>query len=149
MASNYWKCMGLSEPNDDTPKTDAVPPNPANGTDSDRRYEAFKCAHDIRKFEIDLFWKRGTYYWAFILAAFTAHFAAVNFLLKGKCLSFEYLCSRSALSLVVLCVTSFFCFFFSFAWMLMNKGSKYWQKNWESHIDELESEFSGVCTRRF
>ena len=25
----------------------------------------------------------------------------------------------------------------------MNKGSKYWQENWEYHIDELEQEFSG------
>lgn len=25
----------------------------------------------------------------------------------------------------------------------MNKGSKFWQKNWEGHIDELQREFSG------
>ncbi|MDE7292634.1 MAG: hypothetical protein K2N58_11400 [Treponemataceae bacterium] len=144
--SNYWECMELSKP--EAGKAGAVqasvaPENPAHGDDSDRRYKAFNLAHDIRKFEIELFWKRGTYFWAFILAAFTGHFAAVNFLLKGKGVSLDSLCGLTMLSMVALCVTSFFCFFFSFAWVLMNKGSKYWQKNWEAHIDEMEGEFSG------
>lgn len=49
-----------------------------NAVSSGRLAKAYKQAADIRKFEIDLFWKRGTYYWAFILAAFTAHFALLG-----------------------------------------------------------------------
>lgn len=143
---NYWECMELSEPEAGKAgavQASAAPENPAHGDDSDRRYKAFNLAHNIRKFEIELFWKRGTYFWAFILAAFTAHFAAAGFLLDGSGLSLKTLCELPMLSMVALCVTSFFCFFFSFAWVLMNKGSKYWQKNWEAHIDEMEGEFSG------
>lgn len=102
--TNYWKQM----------KIDA---SDATKNELEKRKEAYEKAHDIRKFEIGLFWQRATYYWAFILAAFTAHFA--------------------------LAVTAFFCYFFSLCWVLMNKGSKFWQKNWEGHIDELEREFSG------
>ena len=39
---------------------------------------AFNIAHEIRRFEIELFWKRGTYFWAFILASFTAYFATID-----------------------------------------------------------------------
>ena len=29
-------------------------------------------------------------------------------------------------------------FFFSVAWHIVNKGSKFWQKNWETHVSLLE-----------
>ena len=35
-----------------------------------RAGRALAYALDIRKFEIELYWKRGTYFWAFIAAAF-------------------------------------------------------------------------------
>ena len=35
---------------------------------------------------------------------------------------------------------AFFCFFFSYAWVIVNKGSSFWQKNWERHIDVLEGQ---------
>lgn len=97
-----------------------------NAIDDGRLKEAYNQVADIRKFEIDLFWKRGTYYWAFILAAFTAHFA-----------------------LLALAITAFFCFFFSLAWTLVNKGSKFWQKNWEAHIDSLEDAVTGKLYKTF
>ena len=34
---------------------------------------ALAYALDIRKFEIELYWKRATYYWAFIAAAFAGY----------------------------------------------------------------------------
>jgi hypothetical protein len=40
----------------------------------DRRVEALKYAHDIRKFEIELYWKRAAYFWTFIGAAFAGYF---------------------------------------------------------------------------
>ncbi len=109
----------------------------------DRQKEAYKQAADIRKFEIELFWKRGTYYWAFILAAFTAHFALIGMLFSGSKLSLKNMCELPGFSLFALAVTAFFCFFFSLAWTLVNKGSKFWQKNWEAHIDMLEEHITG------
>jgi hypothetical protein len=35
--------------------------------------KALELALDIRKFEIDLYWKRATYFWAFITAAFAGY----------------------------------------------------------------------------
>lgn len=130
--NDYWDKMRL---------------NPRNKTKKAvlKRKEAYEKAHEIRKFEIELFWQRATYYWAFILAAFTAHFAIIGmiFAKDGKDLSIPELYKLPGLSLFALALTAFFCYFFSFCWVLMNKGSKFWQKNWEAHIDELENEFSG------
>jgi hypothetical protein len=42
-----------------------------------KRNEALKNALDIRKFEIEMYWKRATYFWAFITLAFTAYFAVL------------------------------------------------------------------------
>jgi|GEM_PF-676302 len=146
--SNYWECMKLDPPikdgKNDGSKVFCCDENPAKGTESDRRYEAYRKAHEIRQFEIGLFWQRATYYWAFILAAFTAHFALLGLLFSGeKDFSIPELYNLPGLSLFALSITSFFCYFFSLCWVLMNKGSKFWQNNWEGHIDELEQEFSG------
>ena len=35
------------------------------------------------------------------------------------------------------------------SWVLVNKGSKFWQKNWEAHIDILEDAFSGKLYKTF
>ena len=43
------------------------------------------------------------------------------------------------LSLVVACIG----FVFTFAWHLANRGSKYWQENWENHLDLLEDKVTG------
>lgn len=105
-----------------------------------------KIAHDIRKFEIELFWKRGTYYWAFILGAFTAHFALLGMLFdKDSCREFslEKFFNLSGMSLFSLAITALFCFIFSFSWCLVNKGSKFWQENWEEHIYHLENDAVG------
>ncbi|QNR65147.1 hypothetical protein IAQ67_14615 [Paenibacillus peoriae] len=34
-------------------------------------------------------------------------------------------------------------FLFSFTWYLVNRGSKFWQNNWERHVDYLEDEVMG------
>lgn len=120
-----------------------------------RLKEAYKQAADIRKFEIELFWKRGTYYWAFILAAFTAHFALIGMIFStfsnnmNKELSLQNMTELPGLSLLALTITAFFCFFFSLAWTLVNKGSKFWQKNWEAHIDLLEENITGKLYETF
>ncbi len=117
--------------------------------------EAYKQASDIRKFEIELFWSRGTYYWAFILAAFTAHFSLFGLLFSNSCcestkgISLKNMCDLPGFSLLALALTVLICFFFSLAWTLVNKGSKFWQKNWEAHIDALEDQVTGKLYKTY
>lgn len=91
--------------------------------------EALERAQDIRKFEIDLYWRRATYFWAFIGATFAGFLAiqasnAVN---------------KQDLSVILSCLG----IVFSFAWFCVNRGSKFWQENWEKHVDVLEDGITG------
>lgn len=88
-----------------------------------RAGRALAYALDIRKFEIEMYWKRGTYFWAFIAAAFAGYALTHKATDSDPWLSILF----SALGLV-----------FSFAWYLVNRGSKFWQSNWERHVDLLE-----------
>lgn len=93
---------------------------------------AYYQAADIRKFEIDMYWKRATYFWALIAVAFAAFFAvssAQHLSPQDKGL---YLSAISSAG-----------FIFTFAWFSVNKGSKYWQENWENHLDLLEDKITG------
>src|SRR5712691_902616 len=92
----------------------------------DRRSEALKHAHDIRKFEIELYWKRATYFWTFIAAAFAGYFALQK---EGEFASVY----------VVTCLG----FLFSLGWYFVNRGSGSWQRNWENHVDLLEDAVTG------
>jgi hypothetical protein len=91
--------------------------------------EALEHALDIRKFEIELYWKRATYFWTFI-GATLAGFVAVQ--------SFEG-APRQDMSVVLSCLG----LVFSFSWVLVNRGSKFWQENWEKHVDMLEDTITG------
>ena len=92
--------------------------------------EALEKALDIRKFEIKLYWKRATYFWAFIVANYTAYF----FVLAQSEMNNQYL---------YLTLLSFIGLLLAHAWQLTNKGSKFWQKNWEAHVSLLEKEVTG------
>jgi hypothetical protein len=99
----------------------------ADPTETKKNIEdALKIAIDTRKFEIDLYWKRATYFWAFIAASFTAYFLLLNSdnIEKHK----EFTMVISAIG-----------YFFSLGWYFVNRGSKLWQKNWEEHVLYLES----------
>jgi hypothetical protein len=85
---------------------------------------ALEHALDIRKFEIELYWKRATYFWTFIGASL-AGFVAVQSL-DGE--------NQKNLSVILSCLGAVF----SYAWILVNRGSKFWQENWEKHVDLLE-----------
>ena len=93
----------------------------------EHREKLLKNALDIRKFEIEMYWKRTAFFWAFIVSIYTAFF----FLLT-KQNNDEY-----AIFLVLL---SFLAIIFSIAWVFVNKGSKFWQENWEQHVSLLENE---------
>lgn len=101
-----------------------------NDVGNKRKMEkAFDIAMDIRKFEIDLYWKRATYFWTFIGAAFAGYAAVYKEAGTGD----------SWLPLVFSCLG----LLFSVAWFLVNRGSKFWQNNWERHVDLLEDEVVG------
>lgn len=91
--------------------------------------KALEHALDIRKFEIELYWKRATYFWTFI-AVTLAGFIAVQ--------KFDNP-SRQDLSVVLSCLG----LVFSYSWVLVNRGSKFWQENWEKHVDMLEDNITG------
>ncbi|WP_409432776.1 hypothetical protein ACJ3XI_11300 [Litorimonas sp. RW-G-Af-16] len=42
-------------------------------SDSKIRKAAFEMAHNIREFEINLYWKRAAYFWTFISATLAGH----------------------------------------------------------------------------
>lgn len=94
-----------------------------------KREKALDCALDIRKFEIQLYWTRATYFWTFIGATFAGYFAL---LASDKPV-------RSDTLFLISCLG----FMFSLSWYLVNRGSKFWQNNWERHVDMLEDEVMG------
>ncbi len=91
---------------------------------------AFKQVADIRKFEIELYWKRATYFWTLIAVAFAGYFAV----LSSNSLENKYFFSFVVSSIGLV---------FTFAWYLANRGSKYWQENWENHLALLEDNITG------
>ena len=97
--------------------------------DSLKREKALERALDTRKFEIELYWKRATYFWTFI-GAILAGFIAI----QASSIS-----NKTDLSVVLSCVGCVF----SVAWFCVNRGSKHWQENWEKHVDMLEDSISG------
>ncbi|WP_414147854.1 hypothetical protein ACMGGR_21710 [Erwinia sp. BNK-24-b] len=100
--------------------------------DSIKREKALACALEIRKFEIELYWKRATYFWTFIGASFVAFIALQSSSIpQGD--------SKQELTIMIVCLGSVF----SFAWSCVNKGSKFWQQNWEKHVDMLEDDIVG------
>ena len=91
--------------------------------------KALDHALDIRKFEIELYWKRAMYFWAFI-GATLAGYGAV------QASSIE---TKNDLSVILACLG----IVFSFGWFCVNKGSKKWQENWENHVDLLKDDVTG------
>jgi hypothetical protein len=105
---------------------------PTEGTADDIASSRLEKILDIRKFEIDLYWKRATYFWTFIAATLTGYGLTVT----AKDANQENLIRFQFL---IVC----FGLVFSFAWFLVNKGSKFWQENWEKHLDLTEDSVIG------
>jgi hypothetical protein len=97
---------------------------------SEKKKKALKLALETRKFEIELYWKRAAYFWVFIGAAFVAYFQLIT-------------AKENIIPNVYLIVISIIGYFFSLGWYFVNRGSKYWQENWEDHVYWLEKEICG------
>ncbi|HDZ9329910.1 TPA: hypothetical protein RUZ39_003857 [Vibrio cholerae] len=91
---------------------------------------ALDYALDIRKFEIELYWKRATYFWALIAVAFAGFFAV---------LGAEKIKEREFYSFIIANIGMVF----TWSWFLVNRGSKFWQENWENHVNLLEDAVIG------
>ncbi|MBV1933696.1 MAG: hypothetical protein KUG59_03325 [Parvibaculaceae bacterium] len=86
---------------------------------------ALDRAHDLRRFEIEMYWKRSTYFWAFQAAAFV---------MLGVLLDELRMPEDNP---IVLLLPVFFGAITAQAAYLSARGSKFWQENWEEHVDML------------
>lgn len=98
------------------------------GSEKEIQKEALKNALDIRKFEIEMYWKRASYFWALIAVSYAGYFTFLSGENTDECL---------------LLFISTIGFNFSCSWYFVNRGSKFWQNNWERHVDYLENKVMG------
>lgn len=119
--------MARMTPDEYNQAFDVVP-----GSRSPKSKRALALSLDIRKFEIELYWKRATYFWAFLAVILAAYFA----LLAAKDIPCD---QKGEALLIVSCLGVIF----SVAWYFVNRASKFWQENWESHVDVLEDAENG------
>ena len=87
-------------------------------------------AWSAKNFEIDNYWRRATYFWAFQVASFAGYFAVF---------SSSFYEENTEVLYCVVCIG----FVTAFAGALSNNGSKSWQRNWENHVDMLEDKVTG------
>jgi hypothetical protein len=119
-------------------------PDPLSAEDLEQRYfarlglpaqdaraghiAALARAHELRKFEIENYWKRSSYFWGFQLVAFGA------LALTAKDGRFEP---------PIVLIVSVLGALAALTGVLSAKGSKFWQANWEAHVDFLEPWIEG------
>lgn len=120
---NYFEVLAQKEPVGKKVLTQEEATTEIEDKDLEKLCE---IALQTRNFEIELYWKRTTYYWAFIAADMAAY-----------ALVFSEIDDCSIASYVLMGVLSCMGILFSFGWFLANRGSKYWQENWEAHMGRL------------
>lgn len=90
----------------------------------------YKKAWEAKNFEIEHYWKRANYFWAFQVASFAGYFTFISS--KG----YE---NNPQVLYFIICIGFITCL----AWTFINRGSKTWQRHWEIHVDMLENEITG------
>lgn len=140
MQNSYFEALGI-EPID-------------KESEKERLREAYNKAHDIRKFEIEMYWRRSAYLWTFQGAALGG-LALILSTAKP-----EVICFQSNLGTAENCfhtwitsvaIVAIWCFgvFAAYVWLLLLRGAKFWQNNWERHVDLLEDQFSGALYKTY
>lgn len=116
----------------------------------DLRERAFEMAHELRRFEIELLWRRSAYFFGLQAAAYAGVATIASNLGSPRPRAedeafWSYLVEtlQSQQMLLLLLLLSIFGLVSSLSWSLAAKSSKHWMKNWEAHIDLLEHEFTG------
>ena len=113
--------------------------------DRKRRLFALSTAHDLRKFEIELLWKRSTYLWGFQVVAFAGFAAMAQKSIETFLQNPAGIAGVTAIALQL--TISTFGLLTAFLWFCTASASKIWFYNWEKHIDLLEREFTGDLYR--
>jgi hypothetical protein len=126
LLEDYKKRMGFSPPNLEKLKL------------------AFEHVHRIREFEITLYWTRTNYFWGFQVAFFAAFGLLAQAIVadgaENEKLTWLLACS---------CVLCFFSTIFCILWLCMLSGAKFWQSNWERHLDAMEDELTGPLYKTY
>jgi hypothetical protein len=101
-----------------------------DASNKDQLEAALDRAYEQRSFEIEHYWKRATYFWGFQIAIF----AAFGLLWKafGAAEWGPVTVALAGLGLLTAVANS-----------ITARGSKFWQQNWEHHIDMLEDRIEG------
>ncbi len=92
--------------------------------------EALRIALDTRQFEISLYWTRSAYFWAFVSVGLAGFFA-----LESETSNPAPAWMPAVIALLLLV--------FSAAWYVVARASKFWQENWELHVDYLADKVGG------
>ena len=139
MSSFKWKRYSIS------PKDYKSLMTGATLSKDSKKVKAYKQASNIRKFEIDLFWKRATFFWAFITAIYVAYYHVLTEICVQECNGIKRYCHGAFPLLILSALGLFFCF----SWLLSSIGSKHWQENWENHLDLLEDKITGPLYKTY
>lgn len=140
---SYFKALGI--------RRDKTAPE----IDGERLREAYKRAHEIRKFEIEMYWRRSSYMWTLQAAALAglaivvAQYDVSPLSCSEQPTQAEADCVANRIRLIVLAGVWLFGVFSAYVWFLLLRGAKYWQNNWERHLDTLEDHFSGALYKTY
>lgn len=125
-SADYKKAFDIQEVNQESVGEASVKPSTAPETQTSKAEKALDIALDVRKFEIGLYWTRAAYFWTFIGISFAAYGTELD--------SKDKYPKKAEMLLVISCIG----LVFSLAWYFVNRASKFWQENWEKHVDLLE-----------
>jgi hypothetical protein len=103
---------------------------------------ALKRAYELRNFEIEHYWKRATYFWAFQVAIFAAFGLLWKDLATGPVTVAGSVPVANPWGPVTVALAGLG-ILTAVANALSARGSTFWQNNWEKHIDMLENEIEG------
>lgn len=99
--------------------------------DEDKLEKLLELLIEQRKFAIEHYWNRANYFWLFVAAFFVAYVETLPD--KGGCCGNSDDSQMEWVNLLV-CIGGLFS---SICWYMANRGSKYWQENWELHINSI------------
>lgn len=107
--------------------------------------EACNLAHRIREFEINLYWTRTTYIWATQAALIGISLLFRTFGDTTVVFDFPEIrisTAPSFSSLIAILLLSTLALIVAALWSLLLDGAKFWQNNWERHVDILGEELN-------
>lgn len=114
------------------PKDSSTTDTELTPTQRRRLLLALTYALKNRKTEIESYWRRAQYFWGFLVTIY-----------GGYVVVFTSSMPNSFFQQTALLLLSLVGYFFSVGWFLSNRGSAFWQENWEYHVRELEKEVFG------